>query len=294
MFRRKCTRTARSSCGKSSTWRDCWMICSMSPASRPGKNQPAQLPGRYTRHRPALCGVRRIAGGVVPPRSPRHVSFRTCRRGGRSGADGAGHLQSPDQRDQVHAGGRQALALGRARRRGWGSFTCVTMVLESLPTCFFRACLICLHKRIARWIGRKGGWGSGLTLVKKLVEMHGGSVSAYSDGADCGSEFVVRLGTLTREPLAAADQNRAADAEDYAGRYSWWKMVPMREGALGRLIWIMGARSGDGGGRPRRRRSQAPEIPPGCRAWWISGCLVWTDMKSPGGFARGRRKPLSS
>jgi len=39
----------------------------------------------------------------------------------------------------------------------------------------------------------QGGLGLGLTLVRALVEMHGGSVSAHSDGLDRGSEFVVRL-----------------------------------------------------------------------------------------------------
>jgi CheY-like chemotaxis protein/two-component sensor histidine kinase len=38
-----------------------------------------------------------------------------------------------------------------------------------------------------------GGLGIGLSLVKRLVDMHGGSVRAYSDGAGKGSEFVVRL-----------------------------------------------------------------------------------------------------
>ncbi|MFG6413407.1 ATP-binding protein [Roseateles sp. DC23W] len=37
------------------------------------------------------------------------------------------------------------------------------------------------------------GLGIGLTLVKQLVERHGGSVVAHSDGPGTGSEFVVRL-----------------------------------------------------------------------------------------------------
>lgn len=50
-------------------------------------------------------------------------------------------------------------------------------------------------------IGRaQGGMGIGLALVRNLVELHGGSVTARSDGVGKGSEFVVRL------PLATADQ----------------------------------------------------------------------------------------
>ncbi len=39
----------------------------------------------------------------------------------------------------------------------------------------------------------RGGLGIGLTLVRQLVELHNGRVSAQSDGPGQGSEFIVRL-----------------------------------------------------------------------------------------------------
>jgi signal transduction histidine kinase len=46
----------------------------------------------------------------------------------------------------------------------------------------------------------EGGLGIGLTLVRKLVEMHGGRVEAHSKGPGHGSEFIVRL-PLFRQTL---------------------------------------------------------------------------------------------
>jgi PAS domain S-box-containing protein len=61
-------------------------------------------------------------------------------------------------------------------------------------------------------LGRsEGGLGIGLSLVRGLVTLHGGSVEARSDGPGCGSEFTVRLPARTpvEEP---ADIEEEADA----------------------------------------------------------------------------------
>jgi len=51
-----------------------------------------------------------------------------------------------------------------------------------------------LFTQVDRALDRaQGGLGIGLTLVKRLVEMHGGTVEARSEGEGRGSEFVVRL-----------------------------------------------------------------------------------------------------
>ncbi|MGH7136465.1 MAG: sensor histidine kinase, partial [Pirellulales bacterium] len=52
----------------------------------------------------------------------------------------------------------------------------------------------------------QGGLGIGLTLVKNLVELMGGSVEARSDGLGKGSEFAVRLPLAPKEVSALADR----------------------------------------------------------------------------------------
>jgi signal transduction histidine kinase/ActR/RegA family two-component response regulator len=51
---------------------------------------------------------------------------------------------------------------------------------------------------------RAGGLGLGLAIVKALVELHGGTVSAFSKGANLGSTFIVSLPKSGSDTLAAA------------------------------------------------------------------------------------------
>jgi PAS domain S-box-containing protein len=59
----------------------------------------------------------------------------------------------------------------------------------------------------------EGGLGIGLTLCKSLVEMHGGSIFASSEGLGCGSTFTLSLPLAAAPPEAAADQTQAVAPE---------------------------------------------------------------------------------
>jgi signal transduction histidine kinase/DNA-binding NarL/FixJ family response regulator len=56
------------------------------------------------------------------------------------------------------------------------------------------------------------GLGVGLTLAKQLVELHGGAITAHSEGVNRGSEFVVRLPALSRAAASRYDVNVSAPA----------------------------------------------------------------------------------
>jgi PAS domain S-box-containing protein len=87
----------------------------------------------------------------------------------------------------------------------------------------------------------QGGLGIGLTLVRTLVKMHGGSVRAFSEGPGRGSELVVRLPLAPEAAPSAVD--RAPSARNATG-------APLRvlvvddnvdaAAALGKLMKILG------------------------------------------------------
>jgi CheY-like chemotaxis protein/two-component sensor histidine kinase len=65
----------------------------------------------------------------------------------------------------------------------------------------------------------KGGLGLGLPLVKGLVELHGGTVAARSEGLGRGTEFVVRI------PLAETEADTGRERRKAVGARPWTVLV---------------------------------------------------------------------
>src|SRR6187399_27116 len=72
-------------------------------------------------------------------------------------------------------------------------------------------------------VNTSGGLGIGLALVRALVELHGGEITAASDGLDRGSEFTMRL-PLFASAAIASDAVQAIASKDQA--------VPVRRNIL--------------------------------------------------------------
>jgi signal transduction histidine kinase/CheY-like chemotaxis protein len=104
----------------------------------------------------------------------------------------AARYTPPSGHIQVTVGREDADAILRVRDDGVG------IPAHVLPHVFD------LFKQADRSLARsEGGLGIGLTIVQNLVELHGGTVTATSDGPGEGSEFAVRL------PLGRAVGTRA-------------------------------------------------------------------------------------
>ena len=69
----------------------------------------------------------------------------------------------------------------------------------------------------ARIAGANGGLGIGLSLVRQLVELHGGRVEAKSDGPGTGATFTVWLPRFTYSMLGAGEPDVDSTGPDWSG-----------------------------------------------------------------------------
>src|SRR5262249_26788392 len=72
-----------------------------------------------------------------------------------------------------------------------------------------------LFARVDQSLERQGGLGIGLTLVRQLVELHGGTVEASREGGGHGSEFILKLPVvvaMVERPAPAAEPGPAGPA----------------------------------------------------------------------------------
>jgi PAS domain S-box-containing protein len=84
----------------------------------------------------------------------------------------------------------------------------IGIAAEQLPLIFH------MFSQLAPALDRSGGGlGIGLALARGLVEQHGGTLEAHSDGAGHGSEFVVRLPVGTAPPQGNGAAAQAAHAD---------------------------------------------------------------------------------
>ncbi len=64
----------------------------------------------------------------------------------------------------------------------------------------------------------QGGLGIGLALVRQLVELHGGTVEAVSEGRDLGAEFIVQLPVLVESPAEGSTNGAKEEGPAIAAR----------------------------------------------------------------------------
>lgn len=67
--------------------------------------------------------------------------------------------------------------------------------------------------------GSAGGLGIGLALVKNLVQLHGGTVNAYSDGLGKGSRFLIQLPLAEVPPPCCDELTAPAERQEISGRH---------------------------------------------------------------------------
>ena len=122
---------------------------------------------------------------------------------------------------------------------GAEAVVCVEDEGPGLVRTFCRTSSTCSSRPTTRFDRLKGGLGIGLTLVRRLVELHGGTVEASSGGTGLGSTFTVRFPAVPPpEAISVADvperaqrpRKRVLLVDDHADSREMYPLVLRADG----------------------------------------------------------------
>ncbi len=128
----------------------------------------------------------------------------------------------------------------------------------------------------------EGGLGIGLTLVQKLTQMHGGSVSVVSEGPGQGCEFTVRLPALESSTVGSGTRTSLPKVARGSARVMVVDDMPDTAHALTKILKLLGhdvAVAYDGPTAIEVARRTTPRS-----LCWTSVCPAWTATRLRVGY----------
>ena len=135
-----------------------------------------------------------------------------------------------------------------------------------------------------------GGLGIGFALARRLIEMHGGGITAHSDGPGKGSTFVITMPVCQLMPRdrhpqrATCPMSRAGSSSSMTTRMPLIRCRCSSNNSGVRREWLT---------MPSAALPQSSSLNLTLCSW-TSACLAWTDTKRVGGFDGSRPSGISS